>query len=74
MHYESFENRYYCSLSGGTANGNCVSSNNTGGKIKSTSDPINTYWFDDWGVYVVQAKKEGYIESVTTVEVNHWVH
>ncbi len=27
------------------------------------------YRFDDWGVYVVQAKKEGYIESVTTVEV-----
>jgi len=27
------------------------------------------YSFDDWGVYVVQAKKEGYIRSITTVEV-----
>lgn len=27
------------------------------------------YSFDDWGVYVIQAKKEGYISSITTVEV-----
>ncbi len=27
------------------------------------------YSFDDWGVYVVQAKKEGFIRSITTVEV-----
>ena len=27
------------------------------------------YKFDDWGIYVVQAKKEGHIRSITTVEV-----
>jgi PGF-pre-PGF domain-containing protein len=27
------------------------------------------YKFDDWGIYVVQAKKKGYVRSITTVEV-----